>query len=545
MRNYCLSLVIFLSLVVTPTLAQTLTSSNLPIILINTNGQTIQDEPKIVAELRIIDNGAGKRNNITDKPSFISKIGIEKRGATSQQLFPKKPYGIQLRDTSGLNSVNASVLGMPSESDWVLNATYNDKTLIRETFTYDLNRQLSKYYTPRYRYCEVILNNSYEGIYILFEKIKRDKNRVDITSIKKTDVSGDALTGGYIFKVDKTEGSPSRSWISPYTGAQGQRIPIQIDRPKPEDLAEEQFQYTKKFITDFENALRGDQYQDSTAGYRKYIKDDSFVDYLLLTEICKNVDGYRLSSFFYKDRDSKGGKLVMGPIWDYNLTYGNANYCAGDSYQGWAYDFNRTCPTDSYQMPFWWDRLLSDRAFAKKVRVNYQALRKTILTTDRINTYIDSVATMLTEARVRNFQRWPVIGVAVWPNNFVGKTYKEETSYLKSWIRQRLSWMDTAILPFGTDVLAIEPTNAFDLQISPNPSAGDITVHYRLVHRSDLRLIITDATGRTLRTILWPGQAAGEHRQVLPMQSLPTTPGTYLLQLDADGQPVSRKILRL
>ena len=338
--------------------SQPFTSSNLPILLINTNNQPIPDEPKIVAQLQIIDNGPGKRNNLTDKPTFSSKIGIEKRGATSQQLFPKKPYGIELRDTSGVNSVNASLLGMPAESDWVLNATYNDKTLIRETLTYDLNRQLSNYYTPRYRYCEVVLNGSYEGIYILFEKIKRNKNRVNITNIKKTDVLGDALTGGYIFKIDKTEGSASRSWTSPYKSTNGQPILVQIDRPKPEDLAEEQFQYAKQFVTDFENNLQTTQYQDSTAGYRKYINDDSFVDYLLLTEVCKNVDGYRLSSFFYKDRDSKGGKLIMGPIWDYNLTYGNANYCNGNPYQGWAYEFNRICPGDGYQIPFWWNRLL-------------------------------------------------------------------------------------------------------------------------------------------------------------------------------------------
>jgi hypothetical protein len=523
---------------------QSFTSSNLPILLINTNNQTIPDEPKIVAELRLIDNGPGKRNNLTDKPGFVSKIGIEKRGATSQQLFPKKPYGIELRDTSGVNSITASLLGMPAEADWVLNATYNDKTLIRETLTYDLNRQLTKYYTPRYRYCEVVLNGSYEGIYILFEKIKRDKNRVNISSIKKTDVSGDALTGGYIFKIDKTEGSPSRSWKSPYKSVNGQSISIQIDRPKPEDLAEEQFQYAKQFVTDFENVLQGTQFQDSTTGYRKYINDDSFVDYLLLTEVCKNVDGYRLSSFFYKDRDSKGGKLVMGPIWDYNLTYGNANYCNGNSYQGWAYEFNRICPNDGFQLPFWWGRLLSDRRFADNVRTKYQVLRKTILKTERIQTYIDSVATQITEARTRNFQRWPVIGVYVWPNGYVGQTYQQEIDYLKTWVKNRLEWMDTAILTVGAEILAAEPSNAFDLNISPNPSVGDITLTYRLRQRATVQLRLTDATGRLIQTVTWSNQLAGMHQETVSARHLPAATGLYFLRMDADGQSISRKILR-
>ena len=526
------------------TQAQTFTASNLPILLINTNNQPIPDEPKIVAQFQIIDNGPEKRNNLTDKPAFTSKIGIEKRGATSQQLFPKKPYGIELRDTSGVNSVNASLLGMPAEADWVLNATYNDKTLIRETLTYDLNRQLSTYYTPRYRYCEVVLNGSYEGIYILFEKIKRDKNRVNITSIKKTDVSGDALTGGYIFKIDKTEGSPSRLWTSPYKSVNGQSISIQIDRPKPEDLAEEQFQYAKQFVTNFENALQSSQYQDSTAGYRKFINDDSFVDYLLLTEVCKNVDGYRLSSFFYKDRDSKGGRLVMGPIWDYNLTYGNVNYCNGNPYQGWAYEFNRICPADGYQIPFWWNRLLSDRRFAGNVRTKYQALRKTVLRTDRIQAYVDSVATELTEARTRNFQRWPVIGVYVWPNGYVGQTYQQEVDYLKTWVKNRLEWMDTAILTVGAEILAIEPTDDFSLRISPNPSAGDITLTYSLRQRATVRLTVTDATGRTVQTTTLPNQMAGMHQEILPARSLPAASGLYFLQLEVDGQLISRKILR-
>ncbi|GAB3706043.1 CotH kinase family protein [Spirosoma flavus] len=544
MRLGLLLLFIGFSLISFTIVAQSFTSSNLPILIINTNGQTIYNEPKIVAELRIIDNGAGKRNNVTDKPSFTSKIGIELRGSTSQTLFPKKPYGIELRDSTGLNSVNASVLGMPAESDWVLNATYNDKTLIRETLTYDLNRQLSKFYTPRYRYCEVILNGSYNGIYILFEKIKRDKNRVDISNIKKTDISGDALTGGYIFKIDKTEGSASRSWTSPYVSGSGKPVPILIDRPKPEDLAEEQFQYAKQFITDFENALNGSQYQDSLAEYRKYINDDSFVDYLLLTELCKNVDGYRISTFFYKDKNSKGGKLIMGPIWDYNLTYGNINYCPGGDYKDWVFDFTRICPQDGYQPPTWWDKLLSDKAFATKVRTKYQTLRKNILRTDRIHTYIDSTANVLTESRTRNFERWPVIGVYVWPNGFVGKTYQEEIYYLKTWVKNRLEWMDNAILGVGALALAAEPTATFDVTVSPNPSTDNVTLRYELAQRATVQLLIIDPAGRSVQRLTWPNQSSGGHEAILPAHALPTAPGTYILQLNADGKPISRKMVR-
>ena len=544
MRTRLLFLLASLVFLVPPTVAQTFTSSNLPILIIDTDGRSIPDEPKIVVDLKIIDNGPGKRNNLTDAPTFSSKIGIELRGSSSQQ-FPKKPYGIELRDASGEQSVNAPLLGMPSESDWVLNATYNDKTLIREVLTYDLNRQLSSVYTPRYRYCEMVLNGSYNGLYILFEKIKRDKNRIDIANLKKTDVAGDDLTGGYIFKIDKTTGSTSRTWTSPYRSVSGKTVPVQIDRPKPEDLTETQFQYAKKYVTDFEDALQSPQYQDSAVGYRRYANENSFVDYLLLTEVCKNVDGYRLSAYFYKDKDSKGGKLVMGPIWDYNLTYGNANYCNGNDYRGWAYDFGKYCPDDPFSIPFWWDRLLTDRQFANNVRVKYQSLRKNVLETGRIQAYIDSVAANLAEARTRNFQRWPVIGQYVWPNGYVGQTYQQEIDYLKTWVGNRLSWLDAAVQPFGAEVLAVEPTDIFAVTVSPNPSAGDVTVQYQLAKTTDVRLTLLSATGQTVQTVALPGQSAGKHTQTLSGRALPTAPGVYYLQLELSGQVVGKKLIRL
>lgn len=535
-------------LLATHSYAQILSTSDLPIIIINTQGQAIPNEPKIVASMSIIDNGAGKRNALSDKPAYSGKIGIEQRGSTSRQLFPKKPYGFELRDSSGVNSVNASILGMPAESDWVLNATYNDKTLLRDVMTYQIYRQISRFYASRYRFCEVIINDQYQGIYIVMEKIKRDKNRVDIANIKPEDISGDQVTGGYILKIDKTEGSLSRTWTSPYRSSSNYSIPIQIDRPKIEDLKEAQFQYIKKYVTDFENALNSTSFSDSTTGFRKYINEESFIDYLILTEVCKNVDGYRLSTYFYKDRDSKnGGKLTMGPIWDYNLTYGNADYCDGNSYIGWAYNFNRVCTSDALSIPFWWDKLLQDKTFAKKVKTKYQSLRQTTLKPERLSAYVDSMATLLEEGRARNFQKWPVLGVYVWPNGFVGRTYPDETNYLKDWIRQRLLWLDGAIQPFGADILAVEPDpdETLALTVGPNPMAERLTLRYRLDQRADVQLAFTNTDGRLIRTISLPDQSAGEHQQTLESPDLPTEPGVYILNLTTNGRvKASRKLVR-
>ena len=541
-----LLLVFFFSVWVVNGYGQSFDSSNLPLLLIDTKGQEIPNEPKITATIKIIDNGPGKRNTITDKPTYAGKIGIEQRGSTSRIFFPKKPYGFELRDTAGIEGISESVLGLPKEEDWVLNATYNDKTLMREVLTYDLYRSFSATYTPRYKFCEVVLNGRYEGIYILFEKIKRDKNRVDISKLEPKDNTGDALTGGYILKVDKTEGNVSRKWTSPYLPPNSPQftIPIQVEYPKFEDMTEPQFEYIKKYVTDFEKALKSTTYADSAQGYARYIDVDSWVDYLILSEVGRNVDAYRLSTYFYKDRDSKGGKLTMGPIWDYNLAYGNADYCGGEKSQGWAFDFNRVCANDGFQMPFWWDRLLEDRNFARKVRLRYQALRPTVLKTETIHRYLDSTATVLQEARVRNFTRWAVIGQKLWPNFFVGTSYQDEVGYLKSWITRRLDWMDQELMTFGADVTATEPALLpFHFTVFPNPAPTKVQVSFRLDHAAVVKVQVYDLWGRVLREGTPGYLKPGDH---LVTQSLPTSgAGVQFLGLVVDGKRVVvRKILR-
>ncbi|HEV7349063.1 CotH kinase family protein [Telluribacter sp.] len=525
--------------------AQQLDSSNLPILLIDTHGQEIPNEPKIVASLKLIDNGVGKPNSPTDRPAYEGKIGIEQRGSSSRILFPKKPYGFELRDARGEEGISASLLGIPAEEDWVLNATYNDKTLVREVLTYGLYRQFSPYYATQTRYCEVIINGRYEGLYILMEKIKRDKNRVNISNLKSSDTSGDALTGGYILKIDKTEGTLSRTWQSPYKSTMNPSIsiPIQVEFPKLQDLTENQFNYIKEYITNFENVLKSDDYRDETTGYARYIDVDSWVDYLIINEVSRNIDAYRLSTFFYKDRDSKGGKLVMGPIWDYNLAYGNADYCQGELYQGWAFDFNQHCRDDTYQIPFWWNRLLMDYNFARKVRLRYQSLRKTVLKTDHINKYIDSTITSLQEAPIRNFQRWPVLGQKLWPNYYVGNNYPDEVNYLKEWLNQRLRWMDDVLLQFGSDVTAsTTASNSLLLTVSPNPAQEQVQVKFNLPKPSQVKVLMIDLWGRTTLQKNLGTLPAGLHSTELDLKTATGAP-VQVVTLEADGKIISSQKL--
>jgi len=457
-----------------------LDSSDIPIVLINTFGQHIPDEPKITAHLGIIDNGPGQVNHLNDPfNGYDGFIGIELRGSSSQS-FPKKPYALETRDSSGSN-LNVSLLGMPAENDWCLIPNYSDKTLMRNSFTYDMARNMG-YWAPRSRFCEVLVNGEYQGVYALMEKIKKDNNRVNISTLLPSDITGDALTGGYIIKIDKPTGAGNDGWESPFlppVNNNGQRIFFQYHYPKPDEIQQQQKNYIQAFIDTFETVLHSPQFNNPITGYYKYADLNSFVDYFILNELSKNVDGYRLSAFLYKDRNSQGGKVVMGPVWDFDLAYRNADYCGGDDFTGWAYQFGNMCDGDGWQLPFWWEKLLTDTVFTNTIKCRWVQLRNTLLDTTVIFTYIDSVHALINNAQVRNFQQWPILGVYVWPNpQPIPQTYNEEILSLKKWFRNRLQWLDNN-LPghcFNTG-LTIE-NNTHEISLFPNPVSSVLSLDF-------------------------------------------------------------------
>jgi len=430
------------------------TSSNLPIIVIDTQGKNIPSAYKIDAHMGIIDNGPGVRNNVNDPfNNYDGKIGIEIRGSSSQ-MFPKKQYAVETRLENGENN-NVSLLGMPEENDWVLYAPYSDKTLIRNVIAYTLANKIGRY-ASRTRLCEVVLNGSYNGMYVLMEKIKRDNNRVDISNLWPEEISGVDLTGGYIIKIDKTAGENVRGWTSPFPPYNGsdRRIFYQFHYPKPDEIVPEQEEYIQDFILDFEMTLFGSEYGDPLYGYSNFIDIESFVDYFLLNEISKNVDGYRLSSFFYKDREDKDNALYTGPIWDFNLAFGNADYYNGQYIDDWQADFKGY--GDSFQIPFWWLKLRADKAFSDRIITKWSNLRDSIFSDDQLLFLVDSLTTLLDEAKDRDFEKWPRLGSYVWPNPYIFDTYEEEINYLESWILDRVVWIDDVLFD---SVLPSDPTN--------------------------------------------------------------------------------------
>ena len=441
--------------------APPVTSSSLPLIIITTENSTeIQDDPKVFAKMGIVDNGPGNMNNLTDPYNgYNGTIGIEIRGASSQS-FPKKNYGLETRNTDGSNN-NVSLLGMPAENDWVLHGPYSDKSLLRNSLAYHMGTSTGKY-TPRTRLCELYINDNYRGIYMLTERIKRDKNRVDIASLKPEDLSGEELTGGYILQIDRDdESSNIDGW---YSGSSPTKFYSYHD-PKAEDLEAVQREYLKTYLTSFEEDMESTDYYWK---YKSYVDVPSWIDYFLVTEMGKHIDAYKLSFYMHKKKSTNGGKLHFGPLWDFNLGFGNFNFVCSPEPEGWTYEFQGTCDNSH---PFWVKKLTDIPEVSDQINCRWNQLRNGPLHIDSLMQYIDARIAEMGDAPSRNFERWNILGQYVWPNDFVGDTYEEEVDFLKTWLTTRLTWMDNNMLGECTITSTDNPKTTYKAtSIFPNPA---------------------------------------------------------------------------
>jgi hypothetical protein len=415
-------------------------SSNLPIIIINHHHVPITEGDRSPAVINIIEPGEDGRARLLGEEVFFSRMDINIRGSSSTS-FPKKMYGFHLRDEVDGNR-NAALLGMPREHNWILNAPYTDMTLMRNVVAYRLSEDMG-WYAPRTRLVELFLHfgtntvrqTHYHGVYVLTERIKWDNNRVNITQIGPEDQDEPAISGGYIIKKDRLGLGE--------TGFRTQRGTLLAHvRPAEADISPQQQVWIRNYMTQFESALYGTSFGDREAGYEAFINVESFIDHFLHTELLKEIDGYRLSTFMYKDR---GGKLIMGPVWDYNLSMGIANYVNGWLPTGWYYTELRPgnhCVIGC-GVRDWYVRLLQDPAYRDRMERRWWELRETVFSDEYLLGMIDFYAGMLEEAQERNFRRWPTLGTYVWPNYYYGDaTWQAHVGRMRDFMEQRLVWMD-------------------------------------------------------------------------------------------------------
>ncbi|MBK8564163.1 MAG: CotH kinase family protein [Saprospiraceae bacterium] len=503
-------------------------SSDLPIVKISTSGQVIAAEQKTTCSMQIIDN-PNQTNFVNDLPtSYNGQIRIEQRGNSSLWM-PKKSFNFETQLPDSSNN-NVSLLGMPAENDWVLLANYSDKTLMRNYLAQTFYEKMGRY-GPRMRHCELIIDGEYRGIYLLGERIKRDSQRVDIARLDPEENTGEDLTGGYIIKIDWQNGTNLGGFSSQFYQIGNTDGPLyyQYHYPAADEITTAQAEYIQSYVDSFEQAMHGPDFQDPEFGWRRFAAEGSFIDFILLYELSNNVDAYWLSTFLHKD---KNGKLKAGPPWDFDLAFRNADYSDGWLTTGWRYDW---LANNTGLLPFYWQRIWQDTAFAQQAACRWHELREGPLHTDSLTAIISERAAALEGTQSDNFTIWNILGTYVWPNpQPIPQTYAEEISTLKTWISQRAAWMD-ANLPVG----GCSPVSAVDeaedawgsMTVAPNPFDNQLVVN----GPNHFNLRLTNALGE----VVWQAFDLKNYANVATNGLLP---GCYWLTVTSDGKVWSRLV---
>ena len=517
------------------TFAQTFTSSHLPIVVVNTGNATydeanIPDDPKVTANMGIINNATGM-NTLGDAYEYESAIGIETRG-NSTQGFEKKTYSLELRDNLG-QDVSHAILGMGKEEDWILHAMVIDKTLLRIPFTFNL-AQRAGHYASNWRYVELVVDGDYRGLYIMCERIKRDDDRVDIAQLNPSDLTGDQVTGGYILRIDWLD-APS-GFASSYDSQSGDPMYFQWYYPRAGDIQPAQAAYIQSYMQTFEDAVFGPNFQNSGGSHWSHYADlTSFVDFLIINEVSKNADGYKLSSYIHKDKQSKGGKLKAGPIWDFDQTYGHSEVCSNNDPTGWTYLQNQPNCEDLESMPMWWQTMMTDPVFQNHLKCRWETLRQGPLHQDSIYAWMDEHEPFLGAAIDRNFEKWDdFLGQNIWIQpDPIPADYAGEIQYMKDWIANRLTWMDANIPgDCSQDVASVNTLTAPDIEVFPNPANNQLFVK----GYSNAYIELRSSTGQLVKIV-----KNSKEVETLDVSNL--SPGVYLLNIQTSGSALSKKVI--
>ncbi|MGH8248406.1 MAG: CotH kinase family protein, partial [Gammaproteobacteria bacterium] len=409
-------------------------------------GQGIVAETKRPVSMVFIDTYRG-RASLRDTPDAQVRAGIELRGSSSLG-FPKNNMSFETRDEN-TNDFAVPLLGLPAESDWVLYGPYTDKALMNDYLAYELWEAMG-HYSVRRKFVEVFRDTTggrltygdYWGIYVLLEKIKIDNDRVDIAELHGGDNTVPNVTGGYILKRDRFDGNEFTFAVPAGTGFGG--TTLGVEDPKGAQISTAQKNYLVAWFAQVSAALSSPGWTNPVTGYAAYIDADSFIDHYWIVEMPKQIDGYRLSNFYHKDRN---GKLKEGPIWDWNLAFGNANYLEG----GLTNNYYAPAVGDADYL--YYRRLFADPDFHQKHIDRWFALRTNIFATSNLLARVNAITNLLNESQARDFVKWPRLGTYIWPNpnGSVGgwhvdfqtpTTYAGIISEMKKWLTGRLAWID-------------------------------------------------------------------------------------------------------
>ena len=443
-------------------------TSTLPVLIIETFGRDLPtSSPRYtLAHFSFYEPVHGV-TSLTNPPTLTTRAGFHVRGSSSGGM-PQSNFAVQLLDEFNQEQ-HLPVLGLPTESDWILYGPNGyEPVMIHNPFVHQLSRDMGRY-SPRTRFLEVfrvqnsgsVSASAYHGLYILEEKIKVSKHRVDIDRLGPTDVKAPEVTGGYLLKIDRT--GPDEGGFS---GAGAGMVYVE---PKEQLMRlpqrAPQRHYLEKFFDDFDRALHGPNWKDPVEGYRAYIDVDAWIDFHVLELLSGNVDTLVLSTYFHKPRN---GKLVFGPHWDFDRALGSTDGRDDDP---------RRWNTGRFFDAPWWDQLFSDPDFWQQWVDRWQELRQTHFSLANLNGLIDELTDEVWEAQPREVKRW-----GLQPR---GGSYRSEINLMKSWLSNRVDYIDQQLVQpprMSQDGGRVSPGFVLSLKASTNA-----TIHYTL-DGSDPRL---------------------------------------------------------
>ncbi len=423
-------------------------TSDLPIVVIDGYGLGKPSDKEVYFDAAVmIFEPAGGEASLAALPNIATRAGYHVRGQSSAN-FPQTPYKVEFWDNAN-DDADYPLLGMGSDSDWALIPPYYDRALVRNPFVYELGREIGLQ-APQTRFAEVYLNyegrplaeTDYQGIYWISETIKNNKVRTNLKQLDETDTMLPEISGGYIFKFDQaaaeepilecTGSDPiSGGFGGPGGGSQGGTCFVDLEVIDPEPLNLEQETWLTSYIQQFHDTLHLEPIGD----YTQFIDVPSFVDYLIINELTRNVDAYVRSAYYHKDRD---GKLKAGPLWDYNFSLAVGGATTIDPAGGFQYDGSRNVNN-------WYPKLVSDPAFMTLVKARYAELRQGPLATAALDQRITALAAPLANAVVRDYAKWPVADV-ISATGFVRgptvETWEGQVQALRDFVAARLTWMD-------------------------------------------------------------------------------------------------------